>query len=906
MFRKLVPWIVPMHEIASVTDEPISPNPPAAPALPLRKNKRLRAAAAAAAAAAGSQQMQHNSHPLVSRRVSSAPLSSSPSPSPPPPNARPKRPVKKLRRAVSDAVVVSPSPPVTAAATPADVPAPVENPKPSLQLLATAAVATPAAPQPYSATLLPQQPPPAAPPVSPPPPPLLQIPAPLSTVPPPARTPTRAAAKAAALAVAASAASVRAVSTAVTPATQQPCAIAQQKQHPLPAVNNTFRDADKARAQKAARPKPRDKYKDKTRISKQHPSAPHSQQLVSNKSATPDSGDSLDSSTMGANNDLSTEALMKIVAAATQHRIVWTKIKGHPYWPAQCVPMTPELEQQQRFKHASKFRRRFEDTCVMYFGTCEVAYVNMRKSCISWEEGVRKSMHLTLKGRAVFQRALSEVKAFCHRVQRFPRGWWNEPDIFVLYNQFYDECLNSNLNMRLREFIRRAESELIFWAKIRGFPPWPVQVLPRNMAAERYPQLKLSPDSSSTTNTMPCMFFGTGEVALINEKNFAPFGAGLTRGYVVSSDRHDFCVALGELWGYLQDPRIWPSGYLSKQPWWNYEDMVSAPSPSDSGDFFVPHLPHYEHIKKSVWGDGIEPPQKPRRSDVACCDCKPSDHGEPSCTDSACLNFASRFLCNPVTCRGGPRCANTGFHNRKLPLLRPFFTADQRGWGLRVEEAIKKGSFVIEYIGEIIDRDTLERRLGEAQKQGSHEYYIMDLTNDLFVDAKFKGNLSRFINSSCDPNCATQKWTDSITGQTHVGIFAKQDIPAGTELTYNYCFEDFGLLGKSQKRSFMCQCGTSSCCMLDPEEKKQMKLLIGKRLEVRWDDGWYPGVVESYSLKKKRFRVQYDDGDCEDLTLGLKTVTDDNVKFRLIHPPSEDSGEHSKSSRGSRKSKEAD
>ncbi|CAN8068660.1 unnamed protein product [Agarophyton chilense] len=608
---------------------------------------------------------------------------------------------------------------------------------------------------------------------------------------------------------------------------------------------------------------------------------------------------------MGANNDLSTPALLKIAPVASELGIVWTKIKGHPFWPAQKVPMSAQLEQQDRFQRAAKFRRRVDDTCVMYFGTCEVAYVNVAKSCISWQQGIQRNMHLSLRGRAVFQRALSEVKAFCHRVQRFPRGWWCEPEVMALYHQFYDQCLSSELHLRLREYIQRAESELIFWAKGRRHPHWPVQVLPRNMAAERYPQLKLTADSSSMSSSMPCMFFGTGEVAMINEKNFTPFGAGLARGYVTSCERRDYTVALGELWGYLQQPRVWPSGYVSKRSWWNYEDMIAAPNPNDSGDFHVPHLPHYEHIKKSVWWQGIEPPPKPRRSDMSCCDCEPV--GEATCDDAGCLNFASRFLCNPLTCKAGHKCGNSSFHRRKLPKLRPFFTADQRGWGLKAEEPIAKGSFVVEYIGEIIDRNMLEKRLKDAQRLKSHEYYIMDLTNDLFVDAKFKGNLSRFINSSCDPNCATQKWTDSVTGQTHVGIFAKQNIPAGTELTYNYCFEDFGLHGKSQKRSFMCQCGTSSCCMLDPEEKKQMKLLIGKRLEVRWDDGWYPGIVESYSLKKKKFRVQYDDGDCEDLTLGLKTGVDDNVKFRLMEPPSDgESSKCSKSSKGSKKSKEGE
>jgi SET domain-containing protein len=45
------------------------------------------------------------------------------------------------------------------------------------------------------------------------------------------------------------------------------------------------------------------------------------------------------------------------------------------------------------------------------------------------------------------------------------------------------------------------------------------------------------------------------------------------------------------------------------------------------------------------------------------------------------------------------------------------------------------------------------------------------------IDAGPKGNLSRFINHSCDPNLITQKWT--VNGDVRVGLFAVKNIPAG-------------------------------------------------------------------------------------------------------------------------------
>lgn len=34
-----------------------------------------------------------------------------------------------------------------------------------------------------------------------------------------------------------------------------------------------------------------------------------------------------------------------------------------------------------------------------------------------------------------------------------------------------------------------------------------------------------------------------------------------------------------------------------------------------------------------------------------------------------------------------------------------------------------------------------------------HDFYIMELEKGVYVDGKFKGNYSRFINHSCEPNC---------------------------------------------------------------------------------------------------------------------------------------------------------
>ena len=50
--------------------------------------------------------------------------------------------------------------------------------------------------------------------------------------------------------------------------------------------------------------------------------------------------------------------------------------------------------------------------------------------------------------------------------------------------------------------------------------------------------------------------------------------------------------------------------------------------------------------------------------------------------------------------------------------------------------------------------------------------------------ATLKGGNARFINHSCEPNCATEKWL--VDGELRVGIYATARIPAGAEITYHY------------------------------------------------------------------------------------------------------------------------
>lgn len=97
---------------------------------------------------------------------------------------------------------------------------------------------------------------------------------------------------------------------------------------------------------------------------------------------------------------------------------------------------------------------------------------------------------------------------------------------------------------------------------------------------------------------------------------------------------------------------------------------------------------------------------------------------------------------------------------------------------------------MIEYVGELIDEETCQKRVKYYHEEGISDYYFLTIDRDNIIDAYPKGNLSRFMNHSCDPNCETQKWT--VNGEVRVGLFATRDINAGEELCFNYHLDCMG------------------------------------------------------------------------------------------------------------------
>ncbi|XP_066878676.1 histone-lysine N-methyltransferase NSD3 isoform X5 [Kogia breviceps] len=243
--------------------------------------------------------------------------------------------------------------------------------------------------------------------------------------------------------------------------------------------------------------------------------------------------------------------------------------------------------------------------------------------------------------------------------------------------------------------------------------------------------------------------------------------------------------------------------------------------------------PPYKHIKANKVIGKVQI-QVADLSEIPRCNCKPADEN-PCGLESECLNRMLQYECHPQVCPAGERCQNQCFTKRLYPDAEIIKT-ERRGWGLRTKRSIKKGEFVNEYVGELIDEEECRLRIKRAHENSVTNFYMLTVTKDRIIDAGPKGNYSRFMNHSCNPNCETQKWT--VNGDVRVGLFALCDIPAGMELTFNYNLDCLGN-GRTE-----CHCGADNCsgflgvrpksaCASTTEEKAKNAKLKQKRRKIK-------------------------------------------------------------------------
>ncbi|TRY70386.1 hypothetical protein TCAL_08908 [Tigriopus californicus] len=123
-------------------------------------------------------------------------------------------------------------------------------------------------------------------------------------------------------------------------------------------------------------------------------------------------------------------------------------------------------------------------------------------------------------------------------------------------------------------------------------------------------------------------------------------------------------------------------------------------------------------------------------------------------------------------------------------------------WGLFAMEDIGADEMVIEYVGQVVRPNLSDVREKRYERQGIGSSYLFRIDLDYVVDATKCGNLARFINHSCDPNCYAKVIT--VEGEKKIVIYSKQPIGMGEEITYDYKFP-------IEDEKIPCLCGANNC-----------------------------------------------------------------------------------------------
>ncbi|XP_055828923.1 histone-lysine N-methyltransferase, H3 lysine-9 specific SUVH5-like [Solanum dulcamara] len=223
-------------------------------------------------------------------------------------------------------------------------------------------------------------------------------------------------------------------------------------------------------------------------------------------------------------------------------------------------------------------------------------------------------------------------------------------------------------------------------------------------------------------------------------------------------------------------------------------------------------------------------------SDSEQCSCASRNGGEIPFNTRGSIIRAQPLVyeCGP-SCKCPPSCKNRVSQHGPRYNLEVFMT-ESRGWGLRSRDHVSSGSFICEYVGELLDEKEAENRI-------DHDEYLFDIgnydeeipkrnvarTNNLkfesnslmrkdedgfTLDALRYGNVGRFINHSCSPNLYAQNvmYYHGDRRVPHIMFFASESIAPLEELTYHYNYHIDHVYDKngSMKRENS-KCGSRKC-----------------------------------------------------------------------------------------------
>lgn len=266
--------------------------------------------------------------------------------------------------------------------------------------------------------------------------------------------------------------------------------------------------------------------------------------------------------------------------------------------------------------------------------------------------------------------------------------------------------------------------------------------------------------------------------------------------------------------------------------------------------------------------------------EIMTCEC-PSEYDSSGVNhacgdDSDCINRLTSIECRNDHSSCGKNCQNQRFQKKAYAPLDVILT-EKKGLGLRALEDIPSGSFIIEYVGEVIDDRHWRKRMETYEREGVKHFYFMMLQKGQLIDATKKGSFSRFANHSCRPNCAVEKWV--VKDKLRMGIFSSRHIYKGEEITFDYNVDRFGADAQP------CYCGESNCIgflggktQTEAASKLPQLLIDALGLDDEDEDHWITTTASMKKRGKKSGKIDVVDIDEEyAANLPVKPIDPDHV-----------------------------
>ncbi len=118
---------------------------------------------------------------------------------------------------------------------------------------------------------------------------------------------------------------------------------------------------------------------------------------------------------------------------------------------------------------------------------------------------------------------------------------------------------------------------------------------------------------------------------------------------------------------------------------------------------------------------------------------------------------------------------------------------------------------LMEYRGRRVSATEVARRFGNTAASG--HTFLFALNAHYYIDGADGGNLARWINHSCNPNCEAMTYVniDGIEERDRVYIQTLRPISSGEELSFDYAIELSGDIDDAAVQAWRCRCGAANC-----------------------------------------------------------------------------------------------